>query len=112
MIGALVCYKKLNFADTTKLRLIKVVTKVEIQQLIEYGQLDAALECVEEQLLASADDHLFYLKGKILLRKSDWKGATDAFLHAQELNPESPAREQLSMIKDIMDFYNKDMYNH
>ena len=29
-----------------------MVTKVEIQQLIEYGQLDAALECVEEQLAA------------------------------------------------------------
>ena len=112
LIFAIVCYKKVNFADTIKLRLIKVVTKLEIQQLIENGQLDVALECVEEQLLVGADEHLFYLKGKILLRKSDWKGATDAFLHAQELNPESPAREQLAMIKDIMDFYNKDMYNH
>ena len=89
-----------------------MVTKVEIQQLVEDGLYDAALTAVEEQLLTGADEHFFYLKGKILLRKGDWKGATDAFLHAQELNPESPACEQLAMIKDIMDFYNKDMYNH
>jgi hypothetical protein len=46
------------------------------------------------------------------MRKGDWKKATDAYLQAQTLNPDGPAQEQLSMIKDIMDFYNKDMYNH
>jgi hypothetical protein len=46
------------------------------------------------------------------MRMGDWKGATDAYLQADALNPEGPAREQLVMIKDIMDFYNKDMYNH
>ncbi len=61
--------------------------------------------------LSADDDKLYYLQGKIHLRNGEWQAATNAFLHAQDLNPESPAKEQLAMIKDIMDFYNKDMYN-
>ena len=90
-----------------------MVTKESIQALIDSGMLDEALTNVDILLQESpTDDALYYLKGKVLMRKGDWKKATDAYLQAQALNPDGPAQEQLSMIKDIMDFYNKDMYNH
>ena len=90
-----------------------MVTKESIQALIDSGMLDEALTNVDILLQESpTDDALYYLKGKVLMRKGDWKKATDAYLQAQTLNPDGPAQEQLSMIKDIMDFYNKDMYNH
>ena len=90
-----------------------MVTKESIKALIDDGMLDEALASINTLLQESpADDALYYLKGKVLMRMGDWKKATDAYLQAQSLNPEGPAQEQLSMIKDIMDFYNKDMYNH
>lgn len=90
-----------------------MVTKESIQALIDDGMLDEALTNVDILLQESpTDDALYYLKGKVLMRMGNWKKATDAYLQAQALNPDGPAKEQLSMIKDIMDFYNKDMYNH
>lgn len=90
-----------------------MVTKESIQALIDDGMLEEALASINTLLQESpADDALHYLKGKVLMRQGEWKKATDAYLQAQALNPEGPAQEQLSMIKDIMDFYNKDMYNH
>ncbi len=90
-----------------------MITKESIQCLIDSGMLDEALTSVESLLKKSpTDDTLHYIKGKILMRMGNWKKATDAYLQAEELNPSGPAREQLTMIKDIMDFYNKDMYNH
>ena len=90
-----------------------MVTKESIQALIDSGALDEALGLIDTMLQESPnDDALYYLKGKALMRMGEWKKATDAYLQAQALNPDGPAQEQLTMIKDIMDFYNKDMYNH
>ncbi len=90
-----------------------MITKDSIQTLIDGGMFDEALASINTLLQESpADDELHYLKGKVLIRQGEWKKATDAYLQAQALNPDGPAQEQLSMIKDIMDFYNKDMYNH
>ena len=112
-IGAIVCYKKLNFADIIFLRQIIVVTIDDVQRLLETGNLQGALIEVTKLIAQQGDDDkLYYLQGKIHLRNGEWQAATNAFLHAQELNPDSPAKEQLAMIKDIMNFYNKDMYNH
>ena len=113
VIGAIVCYKKVNFADIIFLRQIIVVTIDDVQRLLEDGNLQGALTEVTKLIAQEGDnDKLYYLQGKIHLRNGEWQAATNAFLQAQELNPESPAKEQLAMIKDIMDFYNKDMYNH
>lgn len=90
-----------------------MVTIDDVQRLLEEGNLQGALKEVTKLIAQRGDDDkLYYLQGKIHLRNGEWQAATNAFLHAQELNPEGPAKEQLAMIKDIMDFYNKDMYNH
>lgn len=63
--------------------------------------LDEHAECSE----------LYYLKGKAYMKQSDWGNAMSCFLRAEEIDPDSPARECRRMLTDIMDFYNKDMYN-
>ena len=89
------------------------MTIYDVQRLLEDGNLQGALTEVTKLTAQEGDnDKLYYLQGKIHLRNGEWQAAMNAFLQAQELNPESPAKEQLAMIKDIMDFYNKDMYNH
>lgn len=54
---------------------------------------------------------LHYLQGKAYMKQSDWGRAMSSFLRAEEADPESPARQCRQMLTDIMDFYNKDMYN-
>jgi hypothetical protein len=38
--------------------------------------------------------------------------AINNYLEAMEINPESPARQAHAMMMKIMNFFNKDMYNH
>lgn len=86
-------------------------TNEEISKLIDNCELDNALLAIQERMVNEESDHLYYLRGKVFLKKNNWKSATNDFLMSQSLNPESPATEQLMMIKEIMDFFNKDMYN-
>ena len=86
-------------------------TNEEINKLIDNCELDNALLAIQERMVNEESDHLYYLRGKVFLKKNNWKSATDDFLMSQSLNPESPATEQLMMIKEIMDFFYKDMYN-
>ncbi len=70
-----------------------------------------------QQLIADAQAEtgphatLYYLQGKAYMKQSDWRNALNCFLKAEELEPEGPARECRLMLNDIMDFYNKDMFN-
>ena len=49
--------------------------------------------------------------GNAYRKKGDWQGAINNYLMAMELNPESPAVNAYKMANEILDFYNKDMYN-
>ena len=57
------------------------------------------------------DATLFYLQGKIFMKRSQCSLSINSFLKSEELEPNGPARECLYMLNDIMNFYNKDMYN-
>ena len=37
--------------------------------------------------------------------------AINNYLEALNINPDSPAKQALEIANDILDFYNKDMYN-
>ena len=44
-------------------------------------------------------------------KMGDWQQALNNYLEAIERNPESPAVSARDMIMNILNFYNKDMYN-
>lgn len=44
--------------------------------------------------------------------KGNMQLAINNYLEAMEINPESPARQAHAMMMKIMNFFNKDMYNH
>ena len=46
-----------------------------------------------------------------IAKKGDWQQALNNYLEAIERNPESPAVQAHTMLMDILNFYNKDMYN-
>lgn len=84
-----------------------------IKQLIAEGKTEEAIRLLDRQLAATpAADEAYFLKGNAYLKQGDVRQALNNYLRAMELNPESPAREAYRMQIDILNFYNKDMYNH
>ncbi len=57
------------------------------------------------------DDALYYLLGNAWRKKGNWQMAMNNYLEAVRINPDSPAAQALEIANEILDFYNKDMYN-
>ena len=53
----------------------------------------------------------YYLKGNEYRRQGNWQQAINCYLEAIELDPESPAVQAKEMLDDILNYYNKDLYN-
>lgn len=84
-----------------------------ITQALSINNLTEARRLLHEKLTAEPDNaNWHYLKGKMHMKEGDWGQAISSFKRAEEIDPTSPAKECRAMLGDIMDFYNKDMYNH
>ena len=84
----------------------------KIKNEINLGHLVEAQSMIDEGLAAHKDDAiLHYLKGTLFMKSGDWRQATNCFLRSEELDENSPAVEARKMLNNIMNFYNKDLYN-
>ena len=84
-----------------------------IRQLIQDGNTDEAIQQLD--LLISENpnsDEAYFLRGKAYQKKGNMRLALNNYLKAIELNPDSPAQQAHDMLIKILNFYNKDMYNH
>lgn len=83
-----------------------------IYDALSANELTEALHMVKEAEAEHGNTaELYYLKGKVHMKKSEWTRAMSCFLKAEEIEPHGPARECRLMLNDIMEFYNKDMFN-
>ena len=84
-----------------------------IKELIKEGKLDTAIEQLNAYIQSDTtqDDEPYYLLGNAYRKQSNWQMALNNYLEAMERNPESPAVQAHQMMMDILNFYNKDMYN-
>ena len=83
-----------------------------IKELIREGQLETAIEQLSQCIQTnSTDDEPYYLLGNAYRKQGNWQLALNNYLEAIERNPESPAVQAHQMMMDILNFYNKDMYN-
>ena len=57
------------------------------------------------------DDEALYERGKLYWRIGDYSSAIADYNAAVAINPNSKAAKALEMSQDIMNFYNKDVYN-
>lgn len=85
----------------------------EIKTLIYQGDVDEAIHQLDELVKQPLPhrDQAYYLRGNAWRKKGDWQQALNNYRQAIDLNPQSPAREARAMVMDILNFYNKDMYN-
>lgn len=85
----------------------------DIKELIERGDTEKAIDTLTDfiQTHPEATDEPYYLLGNAYRKMGDWQKALNNYLEAMERNPESPAVHARNMLMDILNFYNKDMYN-
>jgi tetratricopeptide (TPR) repeat protein len=94
------------------------MTDIEvIKKLIKEGELDQACIFLANAVVSAAvmgknKSELYYLFGNVYRKKGDFQLAMFYYDKAIEEDPETPAVEARKALKGIMDFYNKDMYNH
>lgn len=81
--------------------------------MLSEGRIDEAIAALKDFIASSEvpSDRAYYLLGNAYRKKGDWQGAINNYLEAMEINPDSPAKNAYSIANEILDFYNKDMYN-
>ena len=97
-----------------------------IRQLIYNGKVEEALAALD--LLLHSDNstataaeeasaalrqqaEAYYLRGNAYRKLGNWQAALNDYQRAIDLDPASPAQQARRMVIDILNFYNKDMYN-
>ena len=84
-----------------------------IESVLRECDADEAIRLLRAFISASEtpSDRAYYLLGNAFRKKGDWQGAINNYLEAMAINPDSPARNAYTIANEILDFYNKDMYN-
>ena len=85
----------------------------QIKREIDDGDLDTAISQLNRLLTQNPDnaDYIYYLLGNAFRKQGNWQGALNNYQEAIAINPDSPAAEARKMVMDILEFYNKDMFN-
>ena len=85
----------------------------QAKELIGKGDVDSAIQLLNQYIEnhEACTDEPFYLLGNAYRKQGNWQMALNNYLEAIEKNPESPAVNAKRMLMDILEFYNKDMYN-
>ena len=84
-----------------------------IEKILVEGGTDEAIRLLDEYITSAPEpsDRAYYLLGNAHRKKGDWQKAINNFLEAMGINPGSPAANAHAIANEILDFYNKDMYN-
>lgn len=85
----------------------------QIKELLKNNHIKEAIEKLTAYIATHPDcnDEPYYLLGNAWRKCGNWQQALNHYLEAIERNPDSPAVSAKKMIMDILEFYNKDMYN-
>lgn len=84
----------------------------EIKALFDENRVGEAIEQLNAIIEKRPnDDALYFVRGNAFWKLGDRKHALDDYAVAADLNPDSPAAIAYKHALEIMDFFNKDMYN-
>ena len=84
-----------------------------IEKILVEGGTDEAIRLLDEYITSAPEPsaRAYYPLGNAHRKKGDWQKAINNYLEAMAINPESPAANAYAIANEILDFYNKDMYN-
>lgn len=83
-----------------------------IKTLINNNNLSDAIEQLDALIEQDkTNDELFLLRGNAYRKMNNWKNAMSDYCKAIDINPKSDAVQAYQAAQDIMNFFNKDLYN-
>ena len=83
-----------------------------IKTLIDNNNLSDAIEQLDALIEQDkTNDELFLLRGNAYRKLNNWKNAISDYCKAMDINPKSDAVQAYQAAQDIMNFFNKDLYN-
>lgn len=89
-----------------------MVDSKHVKEMLAVGRISEVIKFLEEYVEANErDDEAYFLLGNAYRKMENWQMAMNCYGQAMEINPESPARLAYDMVVQILDFYNKDMFN-
>lgn len=84
----------------------------EIKALLHNNDIDTAINKLNNIIASdNSNDEAYFLLGNAYCKKSNWQQAINAYCQAININPESPAKLAYDRVNEILDFYNRDIYN-
>ena len=110
---ATICVEEILSLWLNNLTTIRMEQLQLIKELLWKNEIDKAIQEADNLLLNDfpEKDQVYYLRANAWRKMSNWKQALDDYQRAADLNPQSPAVEARRALIDILEFYNKDMYN-
>lgn len=93
------------------------MTSVEdIKSLLSADRTAEAVAAADELLACdgvSTGDRAvaYYLRGNACRKQGNWRMAMNSYLEAKELDPDGPAAMAYDHVLEILEFFNKDLYN-
>lgn len=82
------------------------------KELLDAGRWSDAVEVLTLFISKNEDsDEAYFLLGNAYRKKEDWQSALNNYQKAIDLNEESPARHAYKATIEVLEFYNKDMFN-
>ncbi len=84
----------------------------DVRSLTEQEDYGKAMELVDSFLQTHKDDDMaWYLKGNIYKKQEQWQDAINSYTTAIDINPKNPATTMRRICIDILNFYDKTLYN-
>jgi tetratricopeptide (TPR) repeat protein len=83
-----------------------------VRSLTEGEEYTKAMQEIDTLLSSdNKNDMAWYLKGNIFKKQEQWQDAINCYTQAISLNPKNPATTMRRICIDILNFYDKTMYN-
>ncbi len=102
---------KLYLCGWTNKFITMTETLKKIKEQMDCGDVKGAIEQLNQLIQQHPEADAYYLRGNAYRKLGNWQEALNSYQEATALDPESPAAEARNMVMDILNFYNKDMFN-
>ena len=85
---------------------------LHIRHLIDNNVLEEAIVEIDRLIADAPDDAcLLFERGRVHWRLGHRREAMTDYARAASIDPDGPATQALAMARDVMAFYNRDLYN-
>lgn len=83
----------------------------EVERAVSENRFDDALALLTDAIAKTPGSELYYMRGRLFWKIGRKGDAMSDYASATALDPSSPAAKAMEIARDVMDFYNKDLYN-